>query len=52
MTKKLGNILTKSGTIVIFSFGVDVVVVIVVPSGSLGGKSGEFGPKGTEKSGS
>jgi hypothetical protein len=52
VTKKLCNILTKSGTIVVFSFGVDVVVVIAVPSGPLGGKSDEFGPKGTEKSGS
>jgi hypothetical protein len=52
VTKNLRYILTKSGTIVVFSFGVDVVVVIVVPSGPLGGKSDEFGPKGTEKSGS
>jgi hypothetical protein len=50
--KKLHNILTKSGTIVVFLFGVGIVVVVAVACGLLVRNCGSFGPNGTEKSGS
>jgi hypothetical protein len=50
--KKLRNILTKSGTIVVFLFGVGIVVVVAVACGLLVRNCGSFGPNGIEKSGS
>jgi len=50
--KEFRNILTKSRIIVVFSLGVDVAVVIAIPSGLLVGTSGAFGPNGAAKSGS